>query len=220
MSSSFDYLLKIIIIGDSSVGKSNILAVYNDGKFNENLQPSIGVEFIAKNIEIENTKFRLQIWDTAGQESFLSMTKVYYKNSCCAFIVYDITEKKSFDHVEFWLNELKNEAPESILYVLIGNKSDLYEKRVISFEQGSDYAKKHKMMFFETSARNKIDIGNIFKETVKRINKNIKEGVYNLDDDSCGVKLCNSRKNVNIEDFDVDLSTIGENKKKKKKCCK
>jgi small GTP-binding protein len=220
MSSSFDYLLKIIIIGDSSVGKSNILAVYNDGKFNENLQPSIGVEFIAKNIEIENTKFRLQIWDTAGQESFLSMTKVYYKNSCCAFIVYDITEKKSFDHVEFWLNELKNEAPESILYVLIGNKSDLYEKRVISFEQGSDYAKKHKMMFFETSARNKIDIDNIFKETVKRINKNIKEGVYNLDDDSCGVKLCNSRKNVNIEDFDVDLSTIGENKKKKKKCCK
>ena len=220
MSSSFDYLLKIIIIGDSSVGKSNILAVYNDGKFNENLQPSIGVEFIAKNIEIENTKFRLQIWDTAGQESFLSMTKVYYKNSCCAFIVYDITEKKSFDHVEFWLNELKNEAPESILYVLIGNKSDLYEKRVISFEQGSDYAKKHKMMFFETSARNKIDIDNIFKETVKRINKNIKEGVYNLDDDSCGVKLCNSRKNVNIEDFDVDLSTVGENKKKKKKCCK
>ena len=220
MSSSFDYLLKIIIIGDSSVGKSNILAVYNDGKFNENLQPSIGVEFIAKNIEIENTKFRLQIWDTAGQESFLSMTKVYYKNSCCAFIVYDITEKKSFDHVEFWLNELKNEAPESILYVLIGNKSDLYKKRVISFEQGSDYAKKHKMMFFETSARNKIDIDNIFKETVKRINKNIKEGVYNLDDDSCGVKLCNSRKNVNIEDFDVDLSTIGENKKKKKKCCK
>lgn len=220
MSSSFDYLLKIIIIGDSSVGKSNILAVYNDGKFNENLQPSIGVEFIAKNIEIENTKFRLQIWDTAGQESFLSMTKVYYKNSCCAFIVYDITEKKSFDHVEFWLNELKNEAPESILYVLIGNKSDLYEKRVISFEQGSDYAKKHKMIFFETSARNKIDIDNIFKETVKRINKNIKEGVYNLDDDSCGVKLCNSRKNVNIEDFDVDLSTIGENKKKKKKCCK
>ena len=220
MSSKFDYLLKFIIIGDSSVGKSNILSVYNDGQFNEKLQPSIGVEFIAKNIEIEQTKFRLQIWDTAGQESFLSMTKVYYKNSCCAFIVYDITEKKSFNHVEFWLNELKNEAPESILYVLIGNKNDLNEKRVISYEQGNEYAKKHKMMFFETSAKNKIEIDNIFKETVKCINKNIQEGKYDLNDDSCGVKLCNFKKNVNIEEFEIDNSTNEDLKAKKKKCCK
>ena len=220
MSSKFDYLLKFIIIGDSSVGKSNILSVYNDGQFNEKLQPSIGVEFIAKNIEIEQTKFRLQIWDTAGQESFLSMTKVYYKNSCCAFIVYDITEKKSFNHVEFWLNELKNEAPESILYILIGNKNDLNEKRVISYEQGNEYAKKHKMMFFETSAKNKIEIDNIFKETVKCINKNIQEGKYDLDDDSCGVKLCNFKKNVNIEEFEIDNSTNEDLKAKKKKCCK
>ena len=220
MSSKFDYLLKLIIIGDSSVGKSNILSVYNDGQFNEKLQPSIGVEFIAKNIEIEQTKFRLQIWDTAGQESFLSMTKVYYKNSCCSFIVYDITEKKSFNHVEFWLNELKNEAPESILYVLIGNKNDLNEKRVISYEQGNEYAKKHKMMFFETSAKNKIEIDNIFKETVKCINKNIQEGKYDLNDDSCGVKLCNFKKNVNIEEFEIDNSTNEDLKAKKKKCCK
>ena len=220
MSSKFDYLLKFIIIGDSSVGKSNILSVYNDGQFNEKLQPSIGVEFIAKNIEIEQTKFRLQIWDTAGQESFLSMTKVYYKNSCCSFIVYDITEKKSFNHVEFWLNELKNEAPESILYVLIGNKNDLNEKRVISYEQGNEYAKKHKMMFFETSAKNKIEIDNIFKETVKCINKNIQEGKYDLNDDSCGVKLCNFKKNVNIEEFEIDNSTNEDLKAKKKKCCK
>ena len=220
MSSKFDYLLKFIIIGDSSVGKSNILSVYNDGQFNEKLQPSIGVEFIAKNIEIEQTKFRLQIWDTAGQESFLSMTKVYYKNSCCAFIVYDITEKKSFNHVEFWLNELKNEAPESILYILIGNKNDLNEKRVISYEQGNEYAKKHKMMFFETSAKNKIEIDNIFKETVKCINKNIQEGKYDLNDDSCGVKLCNFKKNVNIEEFEIDNSTNEDLKAKKKKCCK
>ena len=220
MSSKFDYLLKFIIIGDSSVGKSNILSVYNDGQFNEKLQPSIGVEFIAKNIEIEQTKFRLQIWDTAGQENFLSMTKVYYKNSCCAFIVYDITEKNSFDHIDFWLNELKNEAPESIIYVLIGNKNDLNEKRVISYEQGNEYAKKNKMMFFETSARNKIEIDNIFKETVKCINKNIQEGKYDLNDDSCGVKLCNFKKKVNIEELEIDNSTIGDIKTKKKKCCK
>ena len=93
MSVEFDYLLKYIVVGDSCVGKSNILNYYKDGSFEDNSQPSIGVQFIAKNIEIENKIFRLQIWDTAGQECFRSMTKTYYKNSSCAFIVYDITEK-------------------------------------------------------------------------------------------------------------------------------
>ena len=126
MSSKFDYLLKYIIIGDSSVGKTNILSVYNNGKFNEKFQPSIGVEFIAKNIELEDSIFRLQIWDTAGQENFLSMTKVYYKNSCCAFIVYDITEKDTFNHVGFWLSELKKEKGE---YSAFGGIIDAERKR-------------------------------------------------------------------------------------------
>ena len=219
MSSKFDYLLKYIIIGDSSVGKTNILSVYNNGKFNEKFQPSIGVEFIAKNIELEDSIFRLQIWDTAGQENFLSMTKVYYKNSCCAFIVYDITEKDTFSHVEFWLSELKKEAPESILCVLIGNKNDMNDRREVSYEEGKNYAKKHNMMFYETSAKNKINIENIFRESVEYINNNIQKGEYNLEDDSCGDKLCSSKKVINLEDFDLDISTIAEKKPKKKKCC-
>ena len=219
MSSKFDYLLKFIILGDSSVGKTNILSVYNDGSFNEKIQPSIGAEFKAKNIKIEDSIFRLNIWDTAGQETFLSMTRVYYKNSSCAFIVYDITEKESFNHVEFWLKELKKEAPESILCVLIGNKNDMNEKREVSYEEGNNYAKKNKMIFFETSAKNKNNIENIFKESVEYINNNIKNGVYNLNDDSCGVKLCNSKKKINIEELDLDISILGEKKAKKKKCC-
>ena len=223
MSSQFDYLLKYIIIGDSSVGKSNIISVYRDGTFNEKKQPSIGVEFIAKNIRINDTIFRLQIWDTAGQESFLSMVRVYYKNSSCVFIVYDITEKETFDHVEFWLNEIKKEAPESIHYVLIGNKNDLEEKRQIKYEEGKDFAEKHKMMFFEISAKNKINIDKIFQESTEYIYNNIDKGLYNLDDDSCGVKLCNTNKNLNIEELDIDLSSMEEKitkKKKRKKCCK
>ena len=101
MDSQFDYLLKYIILGDSSVGKTNILSVFKSGTFNEKLSPSIGVEFITKNIEIHNMIFRLQIWDTAGQENFLSMTRVYFRNSCCALIVYDITEKSTFEHINF-----------------------------------------------------------------------------------------------------------------------
>ena len=221
MSSKFDYLLKFIIIGDSSVGKTNILSVYKDGTFNEKIQPSIGVEFIAKNIKIEDSTFRIQIWDTAGQENFLSMTRVYYKNSCCAFIVYDITEKDTFNHVEFWLSELKKEAPESIICVLIGNKNDMNDKREVSYEEAQKLAKKNKMLFFETSAKNKFNIENIFKESVQGIKDNIRKGLYNLEDDSCGVKLCVSKKEIEIEDFDLDMSTIGVYKKpqKKKKCC-
>ena len=220
MSSKFDFLLKFILLGDSSVGKTNILSVYKDGSFQDKTNPSIGAEFIAKNIEVEDCIFRVQIWDTAGQENFLSMTRVYYKNSSCAFIVYDITEKDTFKHVEFWLSELKKEAPDTILCVLIGNKTDLNEKREVSYEEGSNYAKKHKMLFYEISAKNKINIDNIFKESVEYINNNIQKGIYDLDDDSCGVKCCNTKKNITIGELELDISTLmDKNKMKKKKCC-
>ena len=221
MSSQFDYLLKFILIGDSSVGKSNIFSVYRDGTFSEKLQPSIGVEFIAKNITINDTIFRIQVWDTAGQENFVSMTKVYYRNSSVAFIIYDITEKESFHHIEFWLNLLKKEAPESILLVLIGNKNDMNNKRQINYEQGKDFAEKHKMLFFEVSAKNKINIDKIFQESTQYIYNNIEKGIYNLNDDSCGVKLCNTQKNINIEELDIEFSSMKGNsvKNKRKKCC-
>lgn len=218
MSLDFDYLLKFIVIGDSSVGKSNIISKYKEDKFDEKGQPSIGVQFIAKNVVIENTTFRLQVWDTAGQESFRSMTRIYYKNSSCAFIVYDITEKESFNHVESWINECKKIAPETVLLVLIGNKSDLNESREVSYEEGLKFAEKNKMLFFETSAKNGVNIENIFKKSVENISNNIKEGKYDLTDDACGIKICKSEKNINIEEFDYE-STIPKKVTKKKKCC-
>ena len=218
MSLDFDYLLKFIVIGDSSVGKSNIISKYKENKFDEKGQPSIGVQFIAKNVVIENTTFRLQVWDTAGQETFRSMTRIYYKNSSCAFIVYDITEKESFNHVESWINECKKIAPETVLLVLIGNKSDLNESREVSYEEGLKFAEKNKMLFFETSAKNGVNIENIFKKSVENISNNIKEGKYDLTDDACGIKICKSEKNINIEEFDYE-STIPKKVTKKKKCC-
>ena len=218
MSLDFDYLLKFIVIGDSSVGKSNIISKYKENKFDEKGQPSIGVQFIAKNVVIENTTFRLQVWDTAGQESFRSMTRIYYKNSSCAFIVYDITEKESFNHVESWISECKKIAPETVLLVLIGNKSDLNESREVSYEEGLKLTEKNKMLFFETSAKNGVNIENIFKKSVENISNNIKEGKYDLTDDACGIKICKSEKNINIEEFDYE-STIPKKVTKKKKCC-
>jgi len=218
MSLDFDYLLKFIVIGDSSVGKSNIISKYKEDKFDEKGQPSIGVQFIAKNVVIENTTFRLQVWDTAGQETFRSMTRIYYKNSSCAFIVYDITEKESFNHVESWISECKKIAPETVLLVLIGNKSDLNESREVSYEEGLKFAEKNKMLFFETSAKNGVNIENIFKKSVENISNNIKEGKYDLTDDACGIKICKNEKNINIEEFDYE-STIPKKVTKKKKCC-
>lgn len=218
MSLDFDYLLKFIVIGDSSVGKSNIISKYKENKFDEKGQPSIGVQFIAKNVVIENTTFRLQVWDTAGQETFRSMTRIYYKNSSCAFIVYDITEKESFNHVESWISECKKIAPETVLLVLIGNKSDLNESREVSYEEGLKFAEKNKMLFFETSAKNGVNIENIFKKSVENISNNIKEGKYDLTDDACGIKICKNEKNINIEEFDYE-STIPKKVTKKKKCC-
>ena len=218
MSLDFDYLLKFIVIGDSSVGKSNIISKYKENKFDEKGQPSIGVQFIAKNVVIENTTFRLQVWDTAGQETFRSMTRIYYKNSSCAFIVYDITEKESFNHVESWISECKKIAPETVLLVLIGNKSDLNESREVSYEEGLKFAEKNKMLFFETSAKNGVNIENIFKKSVENISNNIKEGKYDLTDDACGIKICKNEKNINIEEFDYE-STVPKKVTKKKKCC-
>ena len=218
MSVDFDYLLKFILIGDSSVGKTNIISKYKEDKFDIKTQPSIGVQFVAKNVVLENTTFRLQIWDTAGQESFRAMTRIYYKNSSCAFIIYDITEKESFNHLESWITECKKIAPETTLFVLIGNKNDLKESREVSYDEGLKMAEKNNMLFFETSAKNGENIEQIFKESVEYIFTNIKEGKYDLTDDSCGIKICKNEKNINIDEFDYE-STLPKKVTTKKKCC-
>ena len=218
MSVDFDYLLKFILIGDSSVGKTNIISKYKEDKFDIKTQPSIGVQFVAKNVVLENTTFRLQIWDTAGQESFRAMTRIYYKNSSCAFIIYDITEKESFNHLESWITECKKIAPETTLFVLIGNKNDLKESREVSYDEGLKMAEKNNMLFFETSAKNGENIEKIFKESVEYIFTNIKEGKYDLTDDSCGIKICKNEKNINIDEFDYE-STLPKKVTTKKKCC-
>ena len=218
MSVEFDYLVKYIIIGESGVGKSNILSKFRDNIFDEKTHPSIGVKFIAKNLSINNLTFRLQIWDTAGQESFRSMTKVYYKNSSCAFIVYDITEKRSFNNIDIWLKECKSVAPETIVFVLIGNKSDIIDNREVTYEEGANFAKEHNMLFFEVSAKNGDNIEKAFKESLELIHKNIQEGKYDLTDDACGIKICKSAKNINLDDYDYE-SARANVKKQKKNCC-
>ena len=144
---NFNYLLKYVIVGDASVGKSNLLLRYTHGEFREEYQLTIGVEFGSNNIIIDNKIFRVQIWDTAGQENFRSITRSYYKNSACALIVYDITRKISFDNLVQWIEDCKNSSPKTVFMVLVGNKSDLERNREVTEEEGREFAEKMECYF-------------------------------------------------------------------------
>ena len=211
---NFNFLLKYIIIGDSSVGKSNILLKYTNDKFNEDYQTTIGVEFGAKNVKIENKIYRIQIWDTAGQETFRSITRSYYKNSVCACVVYDITKKSSFDNLKDWIEDCTKHSPKTIFLVLIGNKNDLEKERQVSYEEGEAFAKQYGMLFYETSAKTWANISELFRDSCSEIARRIDNNFYNLNKDSCGIKLgLYNSDNVILED---EKAT---EKKMKKKCC-
>ena len=210
-SFNFNYLLKFIVIGDSSVGKSNILLRYTQNEFNQEYQSTIGVEFGAKNIKINNKIYRIQIWDTAGQENFRSITRAYYKNSVCALVVYDITKRESFENVQSWIQDCRNQSPKTIIMILVGNKNDLENERDVSFDEGEQFAKNNNMIFYETSAKTGKNVNEIFENTVNNISKKIEENYYDLENDSCGIKvgmiegnLYNSINNNNNISLDFD----------------
>jgi Ras-related protein Rab-2A len=220
-SVNFDYLFKYIIIGDAAVGKSNLLLRYTHGQFKPEYQLTIGVEFGAKNITISNKTYRIQIWDTAGQENFRSITRAYYKNSACALVVYDITNRESFDNVSTWIEDCRNQSPQTIFMVLVGNKTDLEleNKRAVSFEEGQELAEKNKMMFFETSAKSGKNVDDIFYRSAETIAKRIEENFYDLENESCGIKpgIMKKKQEVNIDSGKfMDKSN---NSNKKKDCC-
>ena len=131
---------------------------------------------MAKNITIKERNIRIQIWDTAGQESFRSITRSYYKNSTCAFIVYDITSRKTFDNVILWLKECKDMCFKDVLICLVGNKSDLEGRRAVSFEEGENFAKDNNLMFFETSAKDGSNIQELFINSATNLVDKIESG--------------------------------------------
>ena len=125
---NFEYIFKFIVIGDTSVGKSCVVQRFMEGEFNEDQENTIGVEFGAREIKIKNTTVKLQIWDTAGQEAFKSITRSYYRSAAGALLVYDITNEESFKNVTTWLEEAQNNGSSELVVCLVGNKSDLEDK--------------------------------------------------------------------------------------------
>ena len=210
---NFNYLLKYVIVGDASVGKSNLLLRYTHGEFREEYQLTIGVEFGSNNLVINNSIYRIQIWDTAGQENFRSITRSYYKNSACALIVYDITRRVSFESLSDWIEDCKNSSPKTVVMVLVGNKCDLAQNREVNEEEGREFAEKHGMLFFETSAKTGLNVEELFKQSATLIAKKIKENYYDLENDSCGIKKGDEENNV------VLGNAKANEKEKKGGCC-
>ena len=204
-----DYSFKFIVIGNAFVGKSNIIYRFTQGKFEEKYKMTINLEFSFKNLKINDKIYRVQLWDTAGQEEFQSISRGYYKSGVCALVVYDITNRDSFNNIGTWLEECKNNGPSTISLVLVGNKTDLEDKRQITYEEGEEFANRNNMQFFETSALNGNNIDKLFNDTVENIIKKMENNYYpNLKD--CGIES-NIKNNNKIE-----LSKSNKTTKKKK----
>ena len=204
-----DYTFKYIVVGNAFVGKSNIIYRFVQGKFNENYKATINLDFSYKNLKIGDKIYRVQLWDTVGQEEFQSISSGYYKSGVCALVVYDITNRESFNNVSTWVEECKNNGPSTISLVLVGNKIDLEDKRQITYEEGEDYANQNNMQFFETSALNGSNIDKMFNDTVESIIRKIENNYYK--DKDCGIDFNTNSNNKKTE--------LNKNAPKTKKKC-
>jgi len=187
---SYSYLFKYIIIGDTGVGKSCLLLQFTDKRFQPVHDLTIGVEFGARMItSVDHRQIKLQIWDTAGQESFRSITRSYYRGAAGALLVYDITRRETFNHLTRWLEEARQNANASMVIMLIGNKSDLDHRRQVSKEEGEKFAKDHGLIFLETSAKTAANVEEAFINTAAKIYENIQNGIYDVTNEAHGIKV-------------------------------
>lgn len=165
---------KFIIVGNSAVGKSCLLLRFDEDRFQPIHDVTVGVTFSIKMVSINGHDVKVQIWDTAGQEIFRSITRSYYRDSVCAIIVYDITDTNSFEKVEEWIKDVRSLAPPDCLIVLFGNKVDLEQQRAVETKQGQELADKNDMLFFETSALVGTNVQEAFNECVKAVYERMK----------------------------------------------
>lgn len=152
MSEDHDFLAKVVLIGDSGVGKSNLLSRFTKGEFMPDSKSTIGVEFATRTVSVGDKTIKAQIWDTAGQERYRAITNAYYRGALGALLVYDITKASTFQNCSRWLSELREYADASTVVVLIGNKSDLAHLRAVDRSEATAFAKKHRLTFMEASA--------------------------------------------------------------------
>ena len=205
---------KIVLLGEAGVGKTSIITRYISGSFSQIVMTSTGSSFVAKKIELEDKKkVKLQIWDTAGQEKYRSLAKIFYQSAAVAVLVYDITLKKSFEQIkEYWVKEIKENAPEDIIIAIAANKSDDYLNQEVTMDEGKELAKSLDALFICTSAKLGNGIDDLFKLSGEKFlnpNKNIAESYMKKNE------LLEQMKKKKIE----EIKKGNAKNKKKNKCC-
>mmetsp|Transcript_49193 Transcript_49193/g.76790 ORF Transcript_49193/g.76790 Transcript_49193/m.76790 type:complete len:202 (-) Transcript_49193:223-828(-) len=162
MSAEYDYLFKLLLIGDSGVGKSCLLLRFADDTYTESYISTIGVDFKIRTLELDGKTIKLQIWDTAGQERFRTITSSYYRGANGIIVVYDVTDNESFNNVKQWMNEIDKYASDKVNKMLVGNKCDLTSKKVVDYDTGKELADSLGIPFLETSAKNSTNVEQAF----------------------------------------------------------
>ena len=171
MNSEYDYLFKLLLIGDSGVGKSCLLLRFADDTYTESYISTIGVDFKIRTIELDGKTIKLQIWDTAGQERFRTITSAYYRGAHGIIVVFDVTDQESFNNVKQWLHEIDRYACQNVKKLLVGNKCDLASKRAVPTEQAQEFADSLGIQYLETSAKNSTNVEKAFTTMAGQIRK-------------------------------------------------
>lgn len=203
---SYDFLIKLLMIGDSGVGKSCLLLRFSDDSFTTSFITTIGIDFKIKTIELDGKRIKLQIWDTAGQERFRTITTAYYRGAMGILLVYDITDEQSFLNIRNWIRNIEQHAADTVNKILIGNKSDMDVDRLVESDRAQLLADEYGIKFFETSAKNDLNV----KEAFTSIAKDIKLRLMDNPTDP-GNRAAKGGSNSTFQ--------VGNDSGGKKKCC-
>nr|XP_027108548.1 ras-related protein RABA3-like [Coffea arabica] len=203
-----DYVFKVVVIGDSAVGKSQILSRFTKNEFCFDSKSTIGVEFQTRTANINSKVVKAQIWDTAGQERYRAVTSAYYRGALGAMLVYDITKRQSFDHVARWVEELRAHADNSIVIVLVGNKADLVDLRTVPAEDALEFAENQGLLFFETSALNGDNVDAAFFKLLEEIHNAVSKKC--LDSRGAGGIWANATDQGSFKGLKIDVISSAE----------
>ncbi|KAG5561791.1 hypothetical protein RHGRI_004737 [Rhododendron griersonianum] len=206
----YDYLFKVVLIGDSGVGKSNLLSRFTRNEFSVESKSTIGVEFATRSIHVDDKIVKAQIWDTAGQERYRAITSAYYRGAVGALLVYDVTRHVTFENVERWLKELRAHTDTNIVIMLVGNKADLRHLRAVSTEDARAFSERENNYFMETSALEALNVDSAFTEVLTQIYRVVSRKALDIGNDPAALP---KGRTIDIGSRD-DVSAV-----KKGGCC-
>eukprot|EP00118_Oscarella_pearsei_P026078 m.309356 g.309356 ORF g.309356 m.309356 type:complete len:220 (+) comp46152_c0_seq1:73-732(+) len=215
---NFEYQFRLILVGPTTVGKSSLLRSFTEGKFLENCEPTVGVDFYARIVNVDGSCIKLQLWDTAGQERFRAITRSYYRNAAGGLLVYDVTNRRSFEEVKDWLDEAKRCAePNKIVFVLVGHKTDRTKERRVTTQEGQALAERLNLPFIETSAKATSNVEEAFYMVTREISRQLQSGEVRVKEGWDGVKKATARRIATVPVASPDMTSAPA---KEGGCCK